>query len=199
MLSGSSSSTFQLTTSRRGRQVDFTTHCKSWNFNSRPHEEVDDYYQLMFERRCDISTHDLTKRSTNLQAPSAPRVGHFNSRPHEEVDLSRRPMRLRMAISTHDLTKRSTQGSVATESRFTHISTHDLTKRSTDRIPSGSCTGCISTHDLTKRSTAWNPADRHMEKEFQLTTSRRGRLSVILIINTNIGISTHDLTKRSTH
>ena len=100
---------FQLTTSRRGRlhKINYTKYYK--NFNSRPHEEVDSFfsciilYNYVFQlttsrrgRRCraeygisrglfqlttsrrgrlvseyfisdgdDISTHDLTKRSTN--------------------------------------------------------------------------------------------------------------------------------------
>ena len=35
----------------------------------------------------DISTHDLTKRSTMEQYQKSFIMEHFNSRPHEEVDL----------------------------------------------------------------------------------------------------------------
>ena len=54
-------------------------------FNSRPHEEVDQGITLagMF---FDISTHDLTKRSTMSQMRQTRQKKHFNSRPHEEVD-----------------------------------------------------------------------------------------------------------------
>ena len=55
-------------------------------FNSRPHEEVDGIASVSFKIGDDISTHDLTKRSTEIY------------RDGEPVDY----------ISTHDLTKRST-------------------------------------------------------------------------------------------
>ena len=123
------------------------------HFNSRPHEEVDtdalnttDFvptFQLTTSRRgrlrcqfafpvsVDISTHDLTKRSTMIPVlyPLPPltfqlttsRRGrqthtrlivifrYFNSRPHEEVDGHLISLFHNLVlISTHDLTKRST-------------------------------------------------------------------------------------------
>ena len=79
------------------------------NFNSRPHEEVDrpsrsakhhnPIFQLTTSRRGrrytqpvvaiydDISTHDLTKRSTHTRLHCCSPAPYFNSRPHEEVDL----------------------------------------------------------------------------------------------------------------
>ena len=56
------------------------------DFNSRPHEEVDSSLTMIRYNICDISTHDLTRRSTV-----------FDSR--KEVYYK---------ISTHDLTRRST-------------------------------------------------------------------------------------------
>ena len=78
------------------------------DFNSRPHEEVDDEikeienalnaFQLTTSRRgrhgCvstyksikRISTHDLTKRSTITDDYNSFINANFNSRPHEEVD-----------------------------------------------------------------------------------------------------------------
>ena len=101
---------FQLTTSRRGRHS--IVRAVIWLFicfNSRPHEEVDGkgitlYYDT------EVSTHDLTKRSTFIPSLipdrnllfqlTTSRRGRptlafehnmtekgFNSRPHEEVDL----------------------------------------------------------------------------------------------------------------
>ena len=79
-------------------------------FNSRPHEEVDVRSWCPF-RQQNVSTHDLTKRSTrnkskpparncfnsrpheevDIVCPSNPlQISRFNSRPHEEVDLQRR-------------------------------------------------------------------------------------------------------------
>ena len=54
-------------------------------FNSRPHEEVDGS-AIATTSAVDISTHDLTKRSTVLSSNSVNESRYFNSRPHEEVD-----------------------------------------------------------------------------------------------------------------
>ncbi len=77
---------FQLTTSRRGRLFFDKVNFGFYNFNSRPHEEVDGGV---------IKNEDL--------------FSHFNSRPHEEVDLNRVDDNIVITISTHDLTKRSTR------------------------------------------------------------------------------------------
>ena len=60
------------------------------HFNSRPHEEVDD-----FGKTAEKVTED-----------------DFNSRPHEEVDYARSRKRYLVSISTHDLTRRSTKISI---------------------------------------------------------------------------------------
>ena len=123
-----------------------------------------------------ISTHDLTRRSTDpkvivyvllifqlttsrggrlkLAATLALEL-YFNSRPHEEVDCS------------------------------THLNIHDelLFQLTTSRggRPISSFIFCntffISTHDLTRRSTMYE-ANSHNYCTFQLTTSRGGRLSL---------------------
>ena len=56
---------FQLTTSRRGRLVTLSHDAVlDMCFNSRPHEEVD--FGCCFQCNAnDVSTHDLTKRSTS--------------------------------------------------------------------------------------------------------------------------------------
>ena len=167
--------TFQLTTSRRGR--------RHW-YN---HSGI----------RLNISTHDLTKRSTGMPEQVLDCSKHFNSRPHEEVDsnsqylcvltyifqlTTSRRGRLELTvfmctyihISTHDLTKRSTCGRVCQE-KHTEISTHDLTKRSTSDRSDKNDDEYISTHDLTKRSTEVHNDGHYHNSLFQLTTSRRGR------------------------
>ena len=143
-------------------------------FNSRPHEEVDEGNKIHGLQE-DISTHDLTKRSTSALYADTPKL----------------------SISTHDLTKRSTKYAALFKLADSTISTHDLTKRSTAGYKSVELMKEISTHDLTKRST---PVRRyssvpgvdfnsrpHEEVDilrevpqaqrglFQLTTSRRGR------------------------
>ena len=79
---------FQLTTSRRGRRFDLTPNPPTSSF------------QLTTSRRgrhtirgatfcgTDISTHDLTKRSTRFDNSSISCLEYFNSRPHEEVDFA---------------------------------------------------------------------------------------------------------------
>ena len=60
---GLGSSTFQLTTSRRGRLEKHTKTVPPTYFNSRPHKEVDP--EIASEPTLHhISTHDLTRRST---------------------------------------------------------------------------------------------------------------------------------------
>ena len=77
---------FQLTTSRRGRRKRAIVFWELMYFNSRPHEEVDISFRTRLPKKGVISTHDLTKRSTD-QATLV-YDGFY--------------------ISTHDLTKRST-------------------------------------------------------------------------------------------
>ena len=123
----------------------------SSNFNSRPHEEVD-HSVPSFIHQPDISTHDLTRRSTTDVSTDCFILG----------------------ISTHDLTRRSTE-EINQLLEEMDISTHDLTRRSTRHrtSPNRLCTfqlttsrggrpqdlGVpvnllnISTHDLTRRST----------------------------------------------
>ena len=55
------------------------------NFNSRPHEEVDRRSRIR-SGATNISTHDLTKRSTGIDTSHNIWGWNFNSRPHEEVD-----------------------------------------------------------------------------------------------------------------
>ena len=82
----SCSSKFQLTTSRRGRQLAQDRMTDAYvGFNSRPHEEVDAIL-LPFWRLNIVSTHDLTKRSTLTIMDTETDTCSFNSRPHEEVD-----------------------------------------------------------------------------------------------------------------
>ena len=98
---------FQLTISRRGRRLLLTNQFRCRNyFNSRPHKEVDGEFTMAFNY-IDISTHDLTRRSTLLelswlqaqlfqlttsQGGRLYILNHtnwnldFNSRPHKEVD-----------------------------------------------------------------------------------------------------------------
>ena len=189
--------TFQLTTSRRGRQNEteirkirskISTHDLTkrstlkmirlsdyrTDFNSRPHEEVDNQIDYPSDGET-ISTHDLTKRSTGTEVlPDMdeafqlttsrrgrrfclnirrPRIFHFNSRPHEEVDYDitfYRRTRIQFQLTTSRRGRR-TSASMATAAMA--ISTHDLTKRST-----------IAAAIMIKHTTT-----------FQLTTSRRGR------------------------
>ena len=73
----------------------------------------------------------------------------------------------------------------------TIISTHILTKRMTVRIANFTCPFTISTHILTKRMTCIIPVNTSSSKAFQLTSSRRGWLHILII---NIKYITFQLT-----
>ena len=122
-------SVFQLTTSRGGRPFAVCFLLRLVHFNSRPHEEVD-YVEVQPYKIDNISTHDLTRRSTMLPVLIMAREGYFNSRPHEEVDGHLILNRTDNIISTHDLTRRSTVAEDISDKPYV-ISTHDLTRRST--------------------------------------------------------------------
>ena len=101
----------------------------------------------------DLSTHDLTRRST--------------------IDLL--PFTGVGKLSTHDLTRRST-GSIPEPILIYILSTHDLTRRSTlDKTPLRS-TLLPSTHVLTRRSKISAHISNKLQSTFQLTTSHGGRL-----------------------
>ena len=165
---------FQLTTSRRGRRT-------IW-FGT--------------ESFINVSTHDLTKRSTDILGSSL----------------------ISIFVSTHDLTKRSTSSVLSSSS----LLMFQLTTSRRGRPSSLSCKNdsmsfqlttsrgrplysqynpiaiYVSTHDLTKRSTFAVPTIPPNTVLFQLTTSRRGRLIPLSSHKSIHGVSTHDLTKRST-
>ena len=99
----------------------------------------------------------------------------FNSRPHEEVDTKQSTARGRNCVSTHDLTKRSTFTIPSKGLLIACFNSrpHEEVDDSNMRGKQGALN--VSTHDLTKRSTVYQEAHKEL-KEFQLTTSRRGRL-----------------------
>ena len=74
-------------TSRRGRLSFLSIFTPPSCFNSRPHEEVD-VCLCQWPHKADVSTHDLTKRSTRSGGVWYWIAIRFNSRPHEEVDRS---------------------------------------------------------------------------------------------------------------
>ena len=191
-----------------------------FHFNSRPHEEVDCFFA---ETLCDdvfISTHDLTKRSTQVPEVINRLVENFNSRPHEEVDTAylQTPLEYRLfqlttsrrgrppvwrmdgrtsSISTHDLTKRSTGVSVACiiiAKNFNSRPHEEVDPQASDHIHQ---TQGISTHDLTKRSTVW--IWRILKHCTHFNSRPHEEVDEILSEEWwEIDISTHDLTKRST-
>ncbi len=211
--------TFQLTTSRRGRQIIpyFLRHLNNFNsrpheevdplgnaesnqavhFNSRPHEEVDPdptrhyepdcVFQLTTSRRGRlemqprdiikfvISTHDLTKRSTDIPLTVCSILLDFNSRPHEEVD------------------------SLTSVTSFWEIPFQLTTSRRGRPFPSCLICSCFSFQLTTsRRGRRLSPGHNLLPPQFQLTTSRRGRPLIPVQCHQMSDISTHDLTKRST-
>ena len=142
--------TFQLTTSRRGRQHGVHTGSSTQeDFNSRPHEEVD------------------AQRTRSCKWQS-----YFNSRPHEEVDRRNGIRGGKHYISTHDLTKRSTWRIALHHTGAVFQLT--TSRRGRPDVRAEDPQNGISTHDLTKRSTVSSGTVPSVIT-FQLTTSRRGR------------------------
>ena len=168
-------SSFQLTTSQGGRPASCNRSMYSRiSFNSRPHKEVDEVSEVTEQELIELSTHDLTRRST--KSP-------FKVR--KPVDLS-----------THDLTRRST---ICRELKSVVASTFQLTTSQGGRRVSmesiqistsfnsrphkevdtlawrNPLARYLSTHDLTRRSTpSRNAVCPYLY--FQLTTSQGGRL-----------------------
>ena len=131
------SSIFQLTTSRRGRP--WQEWCRSMTMQ--------------------ISTHDLTKRSTLNQCPNIQHYFYFNSRPHEEVDED-------ILQSYDDFLK------------------FQLTTSRRGRLDFGFVVpwGVIFQLTTSRRGRRWNISYYHMHTIFQLTTSRRGRHYLYLMM-----------------
>ena len=186
-------SVFQLTSSRRGWRLRRRYRITGWYFNSHPHEEDDNFNNLL-RSGIDISTHILTKRMTeDLERDGA-------------VD----------DISTHILTKRMTricpvfilwQIFQLTSSRRGWQKPVDNSEQMEEFQLTSSRRGwrrpgrwqgknwnfnshpheeddftetgkryryLISTHILTKRMTAISLDSKHNCSIFQLTSSRRG-------------------------
>ena len=174
LLEGFCISTHDLT-KRSTRRV-HKSAVSSMYFNSRPHEEVDistrwghfyfGKFQLTTSRRgrqstadavqeiYDISTHDLTKRSTDDPE------GEPEEKPFQ-LTTSRRGRHGCLKhnwfctdISTHDLTKRSTKVSVCIPSISWYFNSRPHEEVDNDSCAVSTTTFNISTHDLTKRSTS---------------------------------------------
>ena len=143
------------------------------NFNSRPHEEVD-LSMIAFDTSMQISTHDLTKRSTIIAIFS----------------------RHKRTISTHDLTKRSTWFHVSEELEYYYFNSRPHEEVDSNAVNVYRNTGHFNSRpheevewhlrDFAPHITHFNSRP-HEEVEknsrnlkawglFQLTTSRRGRV-----------------------
>ena len=122
------------------------------SFNSRPHKEVDDVFPVFLD--ClNLSTHDLTRRSTFTSIRIYGILRNFQlttsqgGRPSMSFVLP--------SVSIFQLT--TSQGGrparVYRITNYVYLSTHDLTRRSTRQLPFHTGMQDLSTHDLTRRST----------------------------------------------
>ena len=209
---------FQLTTSRRGRPYFILSPGCSRSFNSRPHAEVDcDSGRICFGQ--DLSTHDLTQRSTLSQyvlaifselsthdltqrstTPSALRqclISSFNSRPHAEVDMCGH--RIVVASMSFQLTT-SRRGRHTSRIDVSLFSVFQLTTSRRGR-PAFSPEDIIGSPFNSRPHAEVDPRRKELAlclKIFQLTTSRRGRQYASILGHAAPCLSTHDLTQRST-
>ena len=146
-------------------------------FNSRPHTEVDQYFEVVKQV---ASTFQLTTshggRPARKMKHSRPTA--FNSRPHTEVDSSwedelatmlpfqlttshgGRHQAYQLWIASDGFQLTTSHGgrrdASSASGTLTYLSTHDLTRRSTSMTAYANMVGTLSTHDLTRRST--NPS-----------------------------------------
>ena len=143
-------------------------------FNSRPHEEVDIRQGVLSFLLQQVSTHDLTKRSTGPALTPCQWQKSFNSRPHEEVDSSPAPPNPSPTVFQLTTSRRGRRYSVCRYCSDWHVSTHDLTKRSTSSVLSSSS---LLMFQLTtsRRGRPSSLSCKNDSMSFQLTTSRRGR------------------------
>ena len=102
---------FQLTTSRRGRlSAPSISLAASLCFNSRPHEEVDVSPLFAISIAFFVSTHDLTKRSTiDNSFPLSICTMFQLTTSRRGRHIMHKNIHVHLYVSTHDLTKRSTQ------------------------------------------------------------------------------------------
>ena len=213
-------STFQLTTSRRGRRGTALSRKYLLSFNSRPHEEVDKdtrvrlhllvIFQLTTSRRGRLHS---TGNISRLCIP-------FNSRPHEEVDPLE-PRSRSVPEKDFQLTT-SRRGRLLSGFHLTSVTSFNsrpheevdpddpailgilnifqlTTSRRgrPDDAHNGSMRTCLSTHDLTKRSTIYSHTNTVRPRSFNSRPHEEVDASNIDPIQVD-DLSTHDLTKRST-
>ena len=168
-------------------------------FNSRPHEEVDRITRSNAIYFC-ISTHDLTKRSTEgisalnemltFQLTTSRRgrlvsflsmltpPSYFNSRPHEEVDASSGSSAPTSVLFQLTTSRRGRLRRLADAMGMKSISTHDLTKRSTAVFGHDANWG-RNFNSRPHEEVDWAGSNYNSDLSlFQLTTSRRGRRCV---------------------
>ena len=189
-------------------------------FNSRPHKEVDGESFWWFIECINISTHDLTRRSTECVWLNFWRRRYFNSRPHKEVD--NRPSVPVFTSKIFQLT--TSQGGrllLRQRKQTMHTYFNSRPHKEVDFYFCNSITVIVPFQLTTSQGgrLPWQNK-KHIMKLFQLTTSQGGRhpgkifTFYILYFNSrphkevdiayenschSFSISTHDLTRRSTH
>ncbi len=190
---------------------------ESLSFNSRPHKEVDTE-QLCPDNICNLSIHDLTRRSTRAPVHLPLRLPfQFTTsqggRPGRVEEVSGEMIfqfttsqggRLYRGISdqqTYAFQFTTSQGGrppafIQSPAQW-HLSIHDLTRRSTKSVNVVVYIINLSIHDLTRRSTVaaqipitrTSPFNSRPHKEVDF-----GKIT----LNSAYNLSIHDLTRRST-
>ena len=145
------------------------------DFNSRPHEEVD-YTKSTIPNTTRISTHDLTKRSTLFFHALYCIIMYFNSRPHEEVDDVARSMEYPgdyFNSRPHEEVDHRSDSEISNRKNFN--------SRPHEEVDSRKINGGLTWQNFNSRpheevDMEWQTSNI-LPPIFQLTTSRRGRLS----------------------
>ena len=186
--------------SRPHKEVDLGLrfcHALNASFNSRPHKEVD-LCDPLHLRRHNLSTHDLTRRSTG---PSLLQQGYqmlFQLTTSQGGRLS--PEYSAKISSTFQLTTSQGGRPLPIPDKI-YPAVFQLTTSQGGRLKRFHIKGSViflSTHDLTRRSTLRPPRRLVGSCIFQLTTSQGGRREGDNKAWIRGSLSTHDLTRRST-
>ena len=136
---------FQLSPLHERRQTKRLKRCSASLFQLTTSQQI-------CQQTISISTHDLTRRSTILDA-GAEVLKYFNSRPREEVEAASGILNAKYLVFQLTISRRGRRLLLTNQSDAEIISTHDLTRRSTRVAFRKIGKSSLSTHDLARRST----------------------------------------------
>ncbi len=165
-------------------------------FNSRPRKEVDLLWRVPCLFEINISTHDLTKRSTrNIRSALGLRMFQLTTSRGGRRWVAWEGHMLQAFQLTTSRGDRHVEFPKSLFCRYFNSRPHEEVDLHLPPLPLYSI--YFNSRPHKEIDISYCPR-RSGLLLFQLTTSRRGRRQVIHLLSVSIQISTHDLTKRST-